>query len=258
MVCGIYFSEYGFAALFLFVLIVGMYEFNRMSIEPGRHLCAKILTIISGACLFCSVFAWKAFGLSATYILLSFVPMTLGMITSLFEKDKSDYATVANVYTAFVYVAVPLTIANFSVFGGEGYSGILLLCFLTIVWGSDVGAYCLGCTLGKNSKKLFPSISPKKSWWGAAGGMIAAIAIALAFYFTGLFKFGLVHSLVLAVLLDVAAVFGDLVESLWKRSFGVKDSGKLIPGHGGILDRFDSSLFAVPVGTIYLMCFDLI
>ncbi len=253
MVAGLL-CKYAYPFLMLFVLIVMMQEFHVMTMGHKRHLWARILTIISAIAVFATVFLWKALGTSPSYILLSVLPVLLAMAGSLFEKDKSDYATVSNAYTSFVYIALPMTMINFLVFSTGEYSGILLLCFFGIVWGADVGGYCLGCTLGKNGKKLWPEISPKKSWWGFVGGMITSVAIAVVLYFTHVFDFHIVHCIVLAVLMNVSGVFGDLVESVWKRHFGIKDSGKIMPGHGGLLDRFDSSLFALPVGIIYMMC----
>lgn len=259
MVCGIYFSEYSFAAIALFIVIMGQWEFNRMSIGRNRLLLPKIMSAASGATLFITVFLWMRFQINPVYMLLAILPFYVSMILSLYEKDKSDYATIANAYTSMIYVAMPMTIANFTVFGhGESYSGVLLLCFFGLIWGSDVGAYCAGCTLGKNGKKMFPSISPKKSWWGFAGGLTTAIIIGLVLHFTKVLDFGLVHTIVLSILVNISSVFGDLVESVWKRNYGIKDSGNIIPGHGGILDRFDSTLFAVPIGTLYLLLFGLI
>ena len=171
---------------------------------------------------------------------------------------KDDYITVAYAYTSFVYIALPLSIASLAVFRDGVYDGTLLLCFFGIIWGSDVGAYCLGCTLGRNSRKMCPKISPKKSWWGFAGGLITAVAISLGLKFFGVFSFSLLHSIILGLLLNLVSVLGDLVESVWKRYYDLKDSGRIMPGHGGMLDRFDSSLFAIPVGTIYMLIFNLI
>ena len=133
-------------------------------------------------------------------------------------------------------------------------SGIMLLCFFCIIWGSDVGAYIFGMALGqKYGKKLFPSISPKKSWIGFWGGLLTAVIVAVALHYAGVFTFGLVHCIAIAILLNVTGVYGDLIESQWKRHYEVKDSGTIIPGHGGLLDRFDSALMAIPVGIIYLV-----
>jgi phosphatidate cytidylyltransferase len=130
----------------------------------------------------------------------------------------------------------------------------MLLCFFCIIWGSDVGAYLFGMSLGqKYGKKLFPSISPKKSWIGFWGGLLTAVIVAVALHYAGIFTFNLVHCIAIAILLNVTGVYGDLIESQWKRHYEVKDSGTIIPGHGGLLDRFDSALMAIPVGIIYLV-----
>ena len=187
------------------------------------------------------------------------------MINSLYVKDKSRFDKFANLYTAILYIAVPWSLLNFAAFNAEGiFNGRLLLCFFCIIWGSDVGAYIFGMALGqKYGGKLFPSISPKKSWIGFWGGMLTAVAVSVALYYCGLFPlnpgqplFHLVHCIAIAILLDVAGVYGDLIESQWKRHYNVKDSGSIIPGHGGLLDRFDSALIAIPIGIIYLVALD--
>jgi phosphatidate cytidylyltransferase len=177
------------------------------------------------------------------------------MINSLYLKDKSRFDKFANLYAVLIYIAVPWSLLNFAVFNPAGeFNGILLLCFFCIIWGSDVGAYIFGITLGqKYGKKLFPSISPKKSWIGFWGGLATAIGVAVALHYAGLFCFDLMHCIFMGALLCVAGVYGDLIESQWKRHYNVKDSGNIIPGHGGLLDRFDSALIAIPIGIIYLV-----
>ena len=128
-----------------------------------------------------------------------------------------------------------------------------------IIWGSDVGAYIFGITLGQRyGKKLFPSISPKKSWIGFWGGMAMAIALAVGLHYLGMLPFDLPHCIAMSVLLNVTGVYGDLIESQWKRHYEVKDSGNIIPGHGGLLDRFDSALIAIPIGIIYLVVWNVL
>jgi phosphatidate cytidylyltransferase len=176
--------------------------------------------------------------------ILAFVPVFILMINSLYVTDKSRFDKFANLYTAILYIAVPWSVLNFAVFTPEGaFSGKLILCFFCIIWGSDVGAYCFGMLLGqKYGKKLFPSISPKKSWIGFWGGLLTAILISIGLKYAGLLPFDLLHCVAMAVLLNVTGVYGDLIESQWKRHYDVKDSGTIIPGHGGLLDRFDSAL----------------
>ena len=177
------------------------------------------------------------------------------MINSLYVKDKSRFDKFSNLYAVLIYIAVPWSLLNFAVFNGNGdFNGMLLLCFFAIIWGSDVGAYLFGITLGqKYGKKLCPSISPKKSWIGFWGGIFMAVAVAVILHYIGWFCFDLVHCIAMALLLSVTGVYGDLIESQWKRHYEVKDSGNIIPGHGGLLDRFDSALIAIPIGIIYLV-----
>jgi phosphatidate cytidylyltransferase len=177
------------------------------------------------------------------------------MINSLYVKDKSRFDKFSNLYTALMYIAVPWSLLNFAVFNCNGeFDGKLLLCFFAVIWGSDVGAYLFGITLGqKYGKKLFPSISPKKSWIGFWGGLLMSAAVAVILHYSGLFTFDIVHCIAMSTLLCLAGVYGDLIESQWKRHYEVKDSGNIIPGHGGLLDRFDSALIAIPIGIIYLV-----
>ena len=118
----------------------------------------------------------------------------------------------------------------------------------------DNSVYIFGITLGqKYGSKLFPSISPKKSWIGFWGGLLTSVGVAVVLRLAGLFNFDMIHCIAMAILLCVTGVYGDLIESQWKRHYNVKDSGNIIPGHGGLLDRFDSALIAIPIGIIYLV-----
>ena len=254
-------NEYVFGAVMLFSLIVMMWEFLRMTCGTD-YKYSQILSILSGATLFTMVYCYRAFAFPGRLIILAFVPVFLLMINSLYVKDKTRFDKFANLYTAILYIAVPWSVLNFAVFSPEGaFNGKLLLCFFCIIWGSDVGAYLFGITLGqKYGKKLFPSISPKKSWIGFWGGMLMAIAVSVGLYFIGWFPEFSVHNttnicnyVAMAILLHITGVYGDLIESQWKRHYNVKDSGNIIPGHGGLLDRFDSALSAIPMGVIYLV-----
>ena len=247
-------NKYVYGIVMLFSLIVMMKEFLTMTC--GRNYrYSQFLSIFSGAVLFTLVYLYKAFNFPGRLVILAFVPVFLLMINSLYLKDKSRFDKFANLYAAMLYIAVPWAMLNFAVFNAAGeFNGILLLCFFCIIWGTDVGAYIFGITLGqKYGKKLFPSISPKKSWIGFWGGLGTAVGVALGLHYVGLFCFDLIHCIFMGVLLCVAGVYGDLIESQWKRHYNVKDSGNIIPGHGGLLDRFDSALIAIPIGIIYLV-----
>ena len=247
-------NEYVYGVVMLLSLVIMMKEFLTMTCG-NNYTYSQVLSILSGAVLFTLIFMYKAFDFPGRLVILAFVPVFLLMINSLYLKDKSRFDKFANLYTALMYIAVPWSLLNFAVFNSAGeFNGILLLCFFCIIWGTDVGAYIFGITLGqKYGKKLFPSISPKKSWIGFWGGLATAIAVAVGLHYAGLFRFDLIHCIFMGVLLCVAGVYGDLIESQWKRHYNVKDSGNVIPGHGGLLDRFDSALIAIPIGIIYLV-----
>lgn len=252
-------NKFVFGIVMLLSLVVMMREFLHMTCG-SEYRYSQILSIFAGVTLFVLTYLYKGFNFPGKLVILAFIPVFVVMINSLYVKDKSRFDKFANLYTAILYIAVPWSVFNFAVFNGNGdFNGKLLLAFFAIVWGSDVGAYLFGITLGqKYGKKLFPSISPKKSWIGFWGGMLMAIAVAVILSYAGLMPFTLLHCIFLAVLLDVAGVYGDLIESQWKRHYNVKDSGNLIPGHGGLLDRFDSALIAIPIGVIYLVVANLL
>lgn len=247
-------NEYVYGVVMLLSLVIMMKEFLTMTCG-NNYTYSQVLSILSGAVLFTLIFMYKAFDFPGRLVILAFVPVFLLMINSLYLKDKSRFDKFANLYTALMYIAVPWSLLNFAVFNSAGeFNGILLLCFFCIIWGTDVGAYIFGITLGqKYGKKLFQSISPKKSWIGFWGGLATAIAVAVGLHYAGLFRFDLIHCIFMGALLCVAGVYGDLIESQWKRHYNVKDSGNVIPGHGGLLDRFDSALIAIPIGIIYLV-----
>lgn len=248
-----------FGTVMLLSLIIMMKEFLNMTCGKS-YWYSQILSILSGATLFILTFLFKGFDLPGRFMILVFVPIFLLMINSLYVKDKSCFDKFSNLYAVLVYIAVPWSLLNFAVFNAAGeFNGLLLMCFFFIIWGTDVGAYLLGITLGqKYGKKLCPSISPKKSWIGFWGGMTFAVAISAGLHFLGLLPLNLLHSLVMGIIICISGVYGDLIESQWKRYYEVKDSGNIIPGHGGLLDRFDSALIAIPIGIIYLVAMNLL
>lgn len=259
MLAALLLNKYIFGVVMTICLVVMMKEFLKMTCGKN-YWFSQILSILAGTILFVLVFLYKGFNFPGRLVILAFIPVFILMINSLYVKDKSRFDKFSNLYTAVLYIAVPWSLLNFAVFNGEGtFSGILLLSFFVIIWGSDVGAYIFGITLGqKYGKKLFPSISPKKSWIGFWGGMAMSVALAIGLHYLGLMPFQLLHCIAIAVLLDITGVYGDLIESQWKRHYEVKDSGNIIPGHGGLLDRFDSALIAIPIGIIYLVLWNVL
>ena len=259
MLAALLLNKFLFGAVMAFALVVMMKEFLNMTCGENYKV-SQVLSVFAGLSLFALVYFYRGFDLPGRLVVLVFIPVFILMINSLYVKDKSRFDKFSNLYTAILYIAVPWSLLNFAVFAPDGtFNGTLLLAFFCIIWGSDVGAYLFGITLGqKYGKKLCPSISPKKSWIGFWGGMLASVGIAIALKYAGLLPFDLIHCICMAVLLDVTGVYGDLIESQWKRHYDVKDSGTIIPGHGGLLDRFDSALIAIPVGIIYLVAWNVL
>ena len=238
--------------VFVVILTESMWEFFSITTGAKRrpaHWAAEALT--------CALFilsmlvaeevlppAWMSLGLVG--LLLLMLVMVL---------DHTDFKDYAYIFTALLYIGLPVALSPFMVFKGETFDGTLMLAFFIVIWASDTGAYCFGMLFGQKlwPAKLCPAISPKKSWAGAVGGMVASLLAAYILKLVGWLPYSLVHVLILAAVMNVLGVFGDLFESLWKRQAGVKDSGNLLPGHGGLLDRFDSSLFAMPAGYVYLL-----
>lgn len=260
-------NRYSFLVLML-ILTGGMIaEFLRITMG-SRYKYSQMLTVLAGVLFFALAWSVRSFPnlVPAKCTFLSFIPVLVVMINSLYVKDKSGFGTFANVYTSLLYIAVPMSALNFLVMNSSGeYNGLILLFFFILIWSSDIGAYLFGMSLGqKFGKKLFPSISPKKSWIGFWGGMFCTIAVCIAMYASGFWiEVGIhdmtwYHAIMLSIVMNIAGVYGDLFESQWKRHYDVKDSGDVIPGHGGFLDRLDSTIFAVPVGVIYLAAFNLI
>jgi len=256
--CCLLINGYFFAALIVFMMCVMMAEFFKMTMGESYKV-SRGLAIAAGVILFLLLYLCRAFGMPGKYVSLAILPILVVMFNSLLVKDKSEFPKFAFIYTGLLYIAVPMSLSNLLAFRDGSFSGLLLLCFFIIIWCSDIGAYALGSLLGqKYGKKIAPEISPKKSWIGFWGGFFFAILAALVLHWVGLLGIPVVHCIVLAALMHGAGVAGDLFESMWKRCCNVKDSGKIIPGHGGLLDRLDSTLFAMPLGAIYLTLFNLI
>lgn len=251
-----------------------MNEYINISVGK-KFLLHKWLAIATGELFFILLLLVKMQYLETEYLLLAFVPLIFIFIANLYVKDFNRHQVeecngaerrVANgfeltpfILSSILYIAIPMSTCNFVIAGiGEevGYSGAVLLSMFIILWATDVGAYCLGSTLGQRfGKKLFPSISPKKSWIGFLGGLICAVLAAYLLQFVDLLPISMLSAVVLGIIICIFGVWGDLVESQLKRNFGVKDSGSIMPGHGGMLDRFDGALTAFPMAVIYLSLF---
>lgn len=248
----ILFNSYTFGALFLLITALAIVEFHKLiklKIDVQIH---PAVPTIAGLVLFISFFAanaaWVSYKILTVYLLvLSFV-----FISELYRKKENPIMNWALFSLGQLYIAVPFSFLSVLAFpdGSGEFHSIYLLAFFVMVWVYDTGAYLVGMSIGKH--RLFERISPKKSWEGFFGGMVFALACGFTFsHFES--SLSLYQWLGFSLIIVIFATFGDLSESLLKRSLGVKDSGTILPGHGGILDRFDSILFASVAIGIYLL-----
>jgi len=186
------------------------------------------------------------------YLTILTFPVTI--LFGLFKRTTHVWKTVGVQFTGWLYLSIPFGLMNALFLSPvvDGYFIGLILGLFMIIWTSDVFAYLVGSAIGKH--RLFERISPKKSWEGSLGGLVFALVAAyiLSLFFT---QISLVDWMILAVIIVVTGTFGDLAESMLKREAGVKDSGTILPGHGGILDRFDATIFAVPFVFVYVNLF---
>ncbi|MDE6694057.1 MAG: phosphatidate cytidylyltransferase [Muribaculaceae bacterium] len=232
--------------------VIGMYEFSQM-VHIGDRFESSYLRVTAIDCLFSAFVPLLAFlsdpaTLYLTVLITYFlVRATIGL------NDLRDHAfrEVMKSITGLIYVSTPLLTLNLLYSSGEKMHELVLLMFV-MIWLNDTGAFCVGSLLGH--RKLCQRLSPKKSWEGFWGGMICCVIFSVVCYnYNSLnLNIGCLEWVVLGIVISLMSTWGDLFESLLKRTVKVKDSGKLIPGHGGILDRIDSLLFVGPTTYIFM------
>jgi len=231
---------YVFDATIALISILALHEFLSLGKKKGYDvptpLCIVIMLFIMAAFILPQLSVELGMFAALLVIPASYV---LGKKTLEDSLPSSAIAVLATTYVGMLAGSLIRLRNDFP----EGSKLIFFL--LLVVWLGDSGAYYVGKQLGKH--KLSPRISPKKTVEGLIGGITASILAAVVIHYTFFEKFPLLHAIIAGVILSVAGVIGDLAESMWKRSADVKDSGTLLPGHGGFLDRFDSILFTAPI-----------
>ena len=256
IIFGVVFSEWTYFAVFFIICLASIWEFYSLSGLDGM-IPQKFFGTISGMGIYTLSFFIERGDISYKFYFLTFPILSCVYLIKLYKKfERKPFTNIAYTFLGVFYVAVPFSLLNIAAFEHHGIGGsynfeIIFGC-LFILWATDTGAYFAGTFFGRH--KLFERISPKKSWEGAVGGAALAFVFAwvIAMYFHSLETW---EWIVVAFIIIVGGIYGDLVESLLKRSIEIKDSGDALPGHGGFLDRFDGLLISAPFIVAFLEIF---
>ncbi|MCB0706314.1 MAG: phosphatidate cytidylyltransferase [Saprospiraceae bacterium] len=258
MLGGLYGGRHSFTLLFCLITAGCIWEYLHLTLDKGRW--RDRLRILIGLVFGISPFVittilqlgWvqSSGGFIALISILFFPLIFLAFIYELFSGSPQPFANVAYIVLGMIYIGVPFAILPLIAFEGDHFYANIVMGLLLMTWSNDTGAYLLGSRFGKH--KLLPRISPNKTVEGFLGGVIVTLilAIGLGFWFKELSR---LDWMVLATIVVLFGSLGDLVESMLKRSRDVKDSGKILPGHGGLLDRFDGFIFVLPFAAAYLL-----
>jgi phosphatidate cytidylyltransferase len=260
------------AMVFLFALVTGLtiWEFTGLAndieeVQVNRFICTVAAVYFFFAMTyFCSDLYG---GIAKSVVFIPYLVTIIYLLVSeLYLKQVDPIEDWAYTMMSQIYIALPFSLLNVLAFnatpeGSVRFNTLLPLSIFIFLWVNDTGAYCVGSLLGRH--KLFPRISPGKSWEGSIGGAVFVLAIAwlIGTYDntlildgdnTGRGMLSVPAWLGLGLVVVIFGTWGDLIESLFKRTLGIKDSGNILPGHGGMLDRFDSALLAIPAAVVYL------
>lgn len=252
------------AMVFLFALITGLtlWEYTGLVNGLDNVQVNRFISTVAGVYFFLAVAGWRT-GIVNNFVVM--VPYLLTIvylfISELYTKNKNAINDWAYTMLGQMYIALPFSMINILAFemapdqSGVSYDTMLPLSVFIFLWVNDSGAYLTGSLLGRH--KLFPRISPGKTWEGSIGGGILVITVAALLGYlvnrgVDVPRLSIPGWMGLGLVIAVVGTWGDLVESLFKRTLGIKDSGNILPGHGGMMDRFDSSLMAIPAAVLYL------
>jgi phosphatidate cytidylyltransferase len=259
---GLWLHPISFFLTGLFLLAGTQYEYYLLIRGTGvrPQLVTGIITGLSAYCISTLI----ASGIIGNNWFLILIPMmSVIMVIELYRKQEKPFDSLAHTFFSVLYTAVPFSLFPFSAFAHTGLDSILphdnivfspgiIIGFFILLWANDTGAYLIGISVGK--RRLMERISPKKSWEGFFGGLILAALVAwlLSGWLGVIDTYGWI---IVSVIVTIAGTYGDLIESMLKRSLGVKDSGTIMPGHGGFLDRFDSVVISFPMVYLYISLF---
>lgn len=256
------------AMVVLFAIITGMtlWEFSGLVNAREGVNVNRFISTVAGVYFFLAMAGYCGGITPPTVFIPYLITIVYLFVTELYARNADPLQCWAYTMLGQMYIALPLSLVNVLAFrwtpDGAYYSMSVPLSVFIFLWISDTGAYCCGSLFGRH--KLYPRVSPGKSWEGSIGGCLFVVAAAVAvWHFSSLYSSTPVSMSVaewigLGLVVVIFGTWGDLVESLFKRTLGIKDSGTILPGHGGMLDRFDSSLLAIPAAVVYLFTLTLL
>lgn len=246
-----------FGFLFTIIAALSAYEFSTLVNKIKGVRINKLMVSLGAAYLFLA-FMGVCMDMGNAILFAPYLALFIYlMISELYLKKENPIHNWAYTMLSQMYVALPFALLNVIAFHYNetentiSYNAILVLSIFVFTWLSDTGAYCVGSLFGKH--RLFERISPKKSWEGSIGGAVLSIASSFAFAHFFPLILPVAGWVGLSFVIVVFGTWGDLCESLFKRHLGIKDSGTILPGHGGMLDRFDSLLISIPAAVVYLL-----
>ncbi|WP_299289002.1 phosphatidate cytidylyltransferase [uncultured Mucilaginibacter sp.] len=249
MLAAFFFGPSVFVGFFSLLALLSLFEFYGLIKTTGIYP-QQILGLMLGLVI-CAAAASFWFDASfTTYFSVSIIPIAVSIFfAELYRKSEKPFHQIAYTFLGLIYTLLPFVFFIAMAFVQKNFNPHFSLGFILLLWTNDTCAYLTGRKLGKT--KLFERHSPKKTWEGFIGGLIltAVIAFVISCYFK---EISSLHWIIIGIIISVFGTMSDLVESMLKRSINVKDSGNILPGHGGLLDRFDGLLMAAPLVFIYL------
>lgn len=248
MIFCIWHSLLATAILFSVLVAIGLDEFYKMSNALEGVRTNRLLGITLGTYSFVSAYLFILGYISYHWVLFSLIMLVIGLLFELFRKSQQPIVNSALLVFGLFYVVAPFY-TMLLLRGTQTDEWMFLVGMFVLIWTNDSFAYLTGRFLGNN--KLFERISPKKTWEGTIGGIVFAV---IAGYLVATWiQDDVIFWMVAALLVALGSIFGDLFESMFKRNTGIKDSGNIMPGHGGVLDRFDAALFSAPIFYLWLL-----
>ena len=246
------FSMYTLLGLYLLFVIIGSWEYLKVLKRNSKYSPNIILGIINSILVFLAITIPPIFQINSKLFFAFSILVTFAIpLFELYKNKQYPFSNIAHTILPAIYISIPfsLLILSNSLFPVKENLNVFIIIFYFSLWGNDTGAYFTGSIIGKH--KLFERISPNKTWEGSFGGAFFAIIVAIlgGYFFAP--EIPIWQWAAIGLIISIFGSMGDLVESLFKRSMNVKDSGKILPGHGGILDRFDGLLIASP----FVFCF---